>query len=355
MKVIVCELCEGQNFAKQDGKFVCQGCGTQYSPEEAKALMREVEGEAPAAAPAAKSGDLEKYLLLARRAKDSNNNADAAKYYSLAEAEDPNSWEAMFYGVYFSAMQTNIAGITSAANLVTNCLPAVIDLIKNHTSEDQQLAVVTEVVERCNTIALMLYSAASNHYNGIGDSIRSNYLTEYRARAVTSAALPSVLGDELDKVFGSNPAFHQQIALAWKQCHHIHESSALAFPSGAPAVLLTKIGRYDKDFIRPHVQQQINSLKVRITKLEETTVAGGCGSVFCIVLGAIFTFLALVSTSVGVEIGMVVMEWLVGLPLLIGGIIAKMPKQKSPDQLAKDQALINNLKQQIAELEASIK
>ena len=34
----VCELCGNTNFVKQDGMFVCQGCGTKYSPEDAKQL-----------------------------------------------------------------------------------------------------------------------------------------------------------------------------------------------------------------------------------------------------------------------------------------------------------------------------
>ena len=36
MKALVCELCGGNDIIKQDGYFVCQNCGTKYSPEEAK-------------------------------------------------------------------------------------------------------------------------------------------------------------------------------------------------------------------------------------------------------------------------------------------------------------------------------
>ena len=34
----VCELCGKTEFVKEDGMFVCQGCGTKYTPEEAKKL-----------------------------------------------------------------------------------------------------------------------------------------------------------------------------------------------------------------------------------------------------------------------------------------------------------------------------
>ena len=34
-----CELCGHTEFLKQDGVFVCQGCGTKYTLEEARKLM----------------------------------------------------------------------------------------------------------------------------------------------------------------------------------------------------------------------------------------------------------------------------------------------------------------------------
>ena len=38
MKALICELCDGNEFVKQDGFFVCQFCGTKYTLEEAKIL-----------------------------------------------------------------------------------------------------------------------------------------------------------------------------------------------------------------------------------------------------------------------------------------------------------------------------
>ena len=34
MKKIVCELCDGTEFVKEGGMFVCQGCGTKYTAED---------------------------------------------------------------------------------------------------------------------------------------------------------------------------------------------------------------------------------------------------------------------------------------------------------------------------------
>lgn len=43
MGQLVCELCGKSDFLKQDGVFVCQGCGTKYSPEEAKKMLGKTE------------------------------------------------------------------------------------------------------------------------------------------------------------------------------------------------------------------------------------------------------------------------------------------------------------------------
>lgn len=46
MKKPVCELCGSHEFTKEGGMFVCQSCGTKYSPEEAKRLVKEVPDNA---------------------------------------------------------------------------------------------------------------------------------------------------------------------------------------------------------------------------------------------------------------------------------------------------------------------
>ncbi len=45
MKKIVCEICESTDFIKENGLFVCQGCGCRYSTEEIKKIVKEVRGE----------------------------------------------------------------------------------------------------------------------------------------------------------------------------------------------------------------------------------------------------------------------------------------------------------------------
>ncbi len=43
MKKMVCQICECSNFTKSNGVFVCHDCGTSYSLEEARGLLKEVD------------------------------------------------------------------------------------------------------------------------------------------------------------------------------------------------------------------------------------------------------------------------------------------------------------------------
>lgn len=104
MKKIVCEMCEGTEFAKADGMFVCQNCGTKYSPEEAKSLMVEVESTdivvPTTAAPtvvtpsASDSSKIQNLLNLAHSSYDSKNYSQAEEFCNQVIAIDSMNYDA---------------------------------------------------------------------------------------------------------------------------------------------------------------------------------------------------------------------------------------------------------------------
>lgn len=102
MKKIVCELCDGTSFVKEGGMFVCQGCGTSYSAAEAKSMMREVEGDAPVAAPVTmpqvnpNQQQLDNILVLATNAYEADNKKEAENYCNRAIEMDAMCYKAWF-------------------------------------------------------------------------------------------------------------------------------------------------------------------------------------------------------------------------------------------------------------------
>ncbi len=203
MKALVCEMCGSQDLIKQDGMYVCQSCGTKYDPEEAKKLMVEVSGSVKVD----NSAKLQNYYQLARRAANDNNASDAAKYYDLIRQEEPNSWEAYFYSVYFEAMNTTIGNITSAANKVTNCVGTVLNMIdQTVTDPDIKFQAVGDVAGRCQSLASMMYRAALDHYNGISDESRKYYYKDLIERGCATRDMLLYCGNLIEQKFGEKYA-----------------------------------------------------------------------------------------------------------------------------------------------------
>lgn len=137
MKAMVCEMCNGNNFLKDGDFFVCQSCGTKYTPEAAKKLM--VEGTVKVD----NSEKVEKLLKAAQMARKNNDSETAQKNYNLVLAEDPEQWEAVFFSIYYKAEKTNILNMASAMASVENCLKNIFQLIKlNVADENEQVEAV---------------------------------------------------------------------------------------------------------------------------------------------------------------------------------------------------------------------
>jgi hypothetical protein len=57
MKKMICEICGSQSIKKENGVFVCQECGTEYSLEEAKKLLTELGESEPITKPTEKKDE----------------------------------------------------------------------------------------------------------------------------------------------------------------------------------------------------------------------------------------------------------------------------------------------------------
>lgn len=306
MKQLTCEMCGSTNLLKQDGVFVCQDCGTKYSVEEAKKMMVEGTVEVTGTVKVDSSAKLKNLYEIARRSRDDNNTEKAAQYYDMILQEDPMSWEASFYTTYYSAMQTNIAGIRSAAIKVSNCIDTVLKLIKDNVPEEkEQLSAVLEVSIRVISIASMLYSAAESHYNDTNADIRSKYIQEYIDRLIAARDLMYNMGNQIEKIWGGNEQFGAIAATAWKDGVAKHKKFLryLGNQDGNQKVIDSyskKIGKYDSKYLEKHDEEvkkhdkeasaaRIKAIDEQIAKLskgEGTKVTGG--QKFCGVLSILF-------------------------------------------------------------------
>ena len=125
MGTLKCEVCGCADIIKEDGIFVCRGCGMKYSLAEARRLLfadqaaeekaeipaaPEHQNEAPEEASALPTEVIsfteDKSLVVARRAKLKEDWQEAGRLYGALEENDPTNVEAIFYAAYSKARAT---------------------------------------------------------------------------------------------------------------------------------------------------------------------------------------------------------------------------------------------------------
>ena len=169
MKALVCEMCGSHDIIKKEGMYECQSCGTKYSVEEAKKLMVEGEVEVHGTVKIDSSEKLDGLYVLARRAKTSGDSKDAQKYYEQISVEDPYSWEAQYYKLYFGCIDARYDEFVDATKRFANSINSVFELIKNNVADE---------AERKN-VYLEIYNSLLNFNNNIASYVQNNGIHLY--------------------------------------------------------------------------------------------------------------------------------------------------------------------------------
>lgn len=180
MKKIVCELCEGTEFTKEGGFFICQGCGTKYSLEEAKGMMREVEGAGPVSTGAPVTAvpmgnpnqqQIDNILVLATTAYEAQNYAEAENYCNQAVVLDAmcyKAWNLKGKAVGWQSKIDNLR-IEEAAHSFCKAI--------DFAPEEEKEELKTQAVDELKKLGLALISLRKNRFGGSPDKAELNGFT----------------------------------------------------------------------------------------------------------------------------------------------------------------------------------
>ncbi|MEE3491539.1 hypothetical protein [Ruminococcus sp.] len=167
MKKIFCELCDGTEFKKENGMFVCQGCGTSYSVEEARGMMREVEGDAPASAGAPavsvpignpNQAQIDNILVLASTAYEAQNYKETENYCNRAIELDVSCYKAWNLKGKAVGWQSTIGNLRIEEAAHSFC--KAIDF----APEDERDSVKDEAVEEIQRLGLALVALRKKRF-----------------------------------------------------------------------------------------------------------------------------------------------------------------------------------------------
>ncbi len=142
-------MCSSHDIVKQDGMYVCQSCGTKYTPEDAKSLMKEVEGKVDVSGSTVKvdnSSQIEKFLENARRAMKKEDWDETEKYYNMVEQNEPANIEAIFYSAYAKAKNSLIGEDIFRRQTVFNSLIKSVSILDDNfdASKTEELYPIVE-------------------------------------------------------------------------------------------------------------------------------------------------------------------------------------------------------------------
>ena len=141
MKQMTCEMCEGTDFIKQDGVFVCQSCGIKYSVEEAKKMIVEVEGKPPAK-DTSKSSNLFK---LAQSSFDSKNYAKAEDFCNQVIAIDDKNYDAWKLKAEAVGFQTTVDN--TRIEEIVNCLMNAYNSLDDKEKKEKKNETINKIYE----------------------------------------------------------------------------------------------------------------------------------------------------------------------------------------------------------------
>ena len=116
--------------------------------------------------------------------------------------EEPDDWEAQFFSVYFRAMQCKIAGISSAAKSISNCIDSVMELVVHAKMEShERFLAVNDICRYCDNAATVMTNAAISNYWSIDYSIQYKYKSECIDRVIAAFSIFTVLLNKLVYIF----------------------------------------------------------------------------------------------------------------------------------------------------------
>ncbi len=168
MKEIICEMCGSNDIIKQEGVYVCQSCGTKYSPEEAKKLM--VEGTVTID----KSSEKENLKILAKRYYDNKEYEKADDYYDRIIELDPHDWEAVYYGGLASAKRSTFDNIR--LNEAVIGAENAIRLIEEDEKEKYSNIFRSELIDETISHVAFIFNVADESLSDFGEASVAGYL-----------------------------------------------------------------------------------------------------------------------------------------------------------------------------------
>ena len=209
MKKIVCEMCCSNDVIKDGEFYVCQACGTKYTVESARSLLKDIGTlDIKGKVEIDSSNQVESLTAMANNALSLNNYKDALNYIEKILAIDPQNYNALFLkGKAINGIYT-LKDKYNAFSYALQCVPS-----------EKESALIEDITSHLVAFYSSLLDECAKEYNT--DVIVDRQRVEYE-RAVENISNPfntDILKEKikLDKGEVLNPFFKKTLDFAKKE------------------------------------------------------------------------------------------------------------------------------------------
>lgn len=160
-----------------------------------------------------------KYLRLARAARDENNSEDAKKFYDMVRVEDPDNGEAKFFYQYYSLYEGKNGEIASRFIKLVNVLDSSIKMISESSdTEENKLETIKAIVKAFTPMPLSINTYMNTLTVKVGNETK-RVLSNADIKSASETGVIGLynLGDAIEKYFGSSPRAMNFAVIAWKE------------------------------------------------------------------------------------------------------------------------------------------
>ena len=190
-----------------------------------------------------------KYLKLAREAREEGNTEDAKKYYDMARTDEPENGEAKYFYFYYSLYEGKNIEIASRFDKLCTILEnSVKKVSESEDSRSEKIAIINAIVD-----SFVPETWSLNRY--------MNHLTVGNERVLSNSEIVSVskngmqacyrLGDVIEKYFGGDEDAMKAAVKSWKEAISLQQKWYAYGDKTAPERYAAKVKEFDPSYEMP--------------------------------------------------------------------------------------------------------
>ena len=190
-----------------------------------------------------------KYLKLARRAREEDNTEDAKKFYDMVRTDDPDNAEARYFYAYYKMMEgKKIEVYGHYVDLLNVILPVVKSIAKSESDNEEKAKLLKDIFENFKDLPLMV-NKSLNDLNRTFQN--SGYASKIRDAGVRSIKMFYDFGDLVESEF-SGILFKNLAVEAWKAgVYRQQQWYGMGVDKTLPETYTAKIQKVDASYTMP--------------------------------------------------------------------------------------------------------